>query len=339
MLTPMMIQYLVGLCCLKHDPNAVDIILGDMVHDPAAAKDRDVDVTIKIKSENGDIDAFKAVEVKAENKPLDVVTIEQLCLKLMDMPEVTHKSVFSTSGYTDGAKSKAKAHSLDLYTLELWDIPIGEDLPDFEGSGSPGEFLSSVEDSLLYWINHSMTVVIPTTPTPIKFNNDTPILNSSGKKHHTYLNMYDFMNTIYTRSTGILCTKEPALTILRTFPYGIYSQYVDYLAGPAWPHTHTIDVAKDEAYLQNGDGVFRIEEITITGELQWRIKKLNPEFYILRNAFDHKKIFAGAAIADSGANDGRMFAMVFPNSGRTLGIHRVQIPEKQRNILRNLKIT
>ena len=41
MLTPMMIQYLVGLCCLRHDPDAVEITLGDMVYDHVAEKDRD----------------------------------------------------------------------------------------------------------------------------------------------------------------------------------------------------------------------------------------------------------------------------------------------------------
>ena len=44
MLTPMMIQYLVGLCCLRHDPDAVEITLGDMVYDHVAEKDRDVDI-------------------------------------------------------------------------------------------------------------------------------------------------------------------------------------------------------------------------------------------------------------------------------------------------------
>jgi hypothetical protein len=38
MLTPMMTQYLVGLCCLRHDPEAIDITIGDLVYDFAAEK-------------------------------------------------------------------------------------------------------------------------------------------------------------------------------------------------------------------------------------------------------------------------------------------------------------
>ena len=44
-LTPMLLQYLVGLCCLRWDPGAVDVTIGDMVLDTAAGKERDVDVT------------------------------------------------------------------------------------------------------------------------------------------------------------------------------------------------------------------------------------------------------------------------------------------------------
>lgn len=93
MLTPMMVQYLVGLCCLRHDPDAVEITLGDMVYDHVAEKDRDVDITITFKDGN-EITAFKAAEVKKESQPLDVATIEQLCLKFIDMPQITHRSFF-----------------------------------------------------------------------------------------------------------------------------------------------------------------------------------------------------------------------------------------------------
>ena len=337
MLTPMTTQYLVGLCCLQHNPDAIDITLGDLIYDTAAGKERDVDVTVTIEDANGNIEAFKAVEVKAESKPLDVAIIEQLCLKLSDMPRVTQKSIFSRSGFTDGAISKAKAHSVDLYTIMPWDTPIGEDLLDFEGIGAPGEFLSSTESDLLYWVNYNVSIVIRKATKPIVFQNNTPILTRTGKRHDTFFDIQKFIDTILMRSTGILCMQEPATTILRTFPYTLYLPDADYLAGPAWPHTHTIDVTSDEAYIELENDVFRIDEVTIAGNLQWRQRKLDPEFFILKNVYT-KKIFAGAAIADYGANDGRMFAMVFPETGRTLGIHQICIPEKQKNMLRNLKI-
>jgi len=53
-LSPMLVQDLVGLCCLKWDPEAVDVTIGDMVLDPAAGKERDVDVTVTI-TESGSV--------------------------------------------------------------------------------------------------------------------------------------------------------------------------------------------------------------------------------------------------------------------------------------------
>ena len=59
MLTPMLVQYLVGLCCLRYDPDAVDVTIGDLVLDTAAQKKRDVDVTVTVKEEDGSLRAFK----------------------------------------------------------------------------------------------------------------------------------------------------------------------------------------------------------------------------------------------------------------------------------------
>jgi len=81
-----------------HNPNAIEIILGDMVTDSSINEERDVDVTITIENENGTVTAFKAAEVKAEGRPLDVTAVEQLNAKFSDMPKITHKAIFSRSG-------------------------------------------------------------------------------------------------------------------------------------------------------------------------------------------------------------------------------------------------
>jgi hypothetical protein len=46
MLTHMLVQYLVGLCCLRRNPEAVQVELGDLVVDGASGKNRDVDITV-----------------------------------------------------------------------------------------------------------------------------------------------------------------------------------------------------------------------------------------------------------------------------------------------------
>jgi Restriction endonuclease len=124
MLTHMLVQYLVGLCCLRRNPDAVQVELGALVTDEASGKERDVDVTVTVRDDGGDSWAFKAFEVKDEKSALDVTIVEQLCAKLNDMPSITHRAIVSSSGFSDGAKRKAAHHGVDLYTLEKWATPI-----------------------------------------------------------------------------------------------------------------------------------------------------------------------------------------------------------------------
>jgi hypothetical protein len=111
----------------------------------------------------------------------------------------------------------------------------------------------------------------------------------------------------------------------------------DFEAGPAWPHTHTLQNESDKCFIKVNDKLYAISTVTITGSLQWRKRKRIPDFYIIENVQGHEA-FAGAAVADYGSDDGKMFAMIFPSKSRTLGIHQFQLNEKQRNIIRKLKI-
>ena len=97
MLTHMLVQYVVGLCCQRTNPDAVQVELGDLVLDDASGKKRDVDVTVIVRDETGGW-AFKAFEVKDEKSPLDVTVVEQLCGKLNDMSSVTHRAIVSKLG-------------------------------------------------------------------------------------------------------------------------------------------------------------------------------------------------------------------------------------------------
>ena len=66
----MLVQYVVGLCCLRWDPDAIDVTIRDMVLDEAAVKERDVDVTVSVAESDRRRLAFKAYEVKREGSPL-----------------------------------------------------------------------------------------------------------------------------------------------------------------------------------------------------------------------------------------------------------------------------
>lgn len=118
MLSPMLVQFLVGLCCVNRNPEAVDIVLGDMVVDRTDGEARDVDVTVTLNDVPGVVRAYMAYEVKHEKRKLDKTTVEQLIGKLRDMPQVTHRAIVSTAGFTKGAFAKADYYGVKLFTVK-----------------------------------------------------------------------------------------------------------------------------------------------------------------------------------------------------------------------------
>jgi hypothetical protein len=309
-----------------------------MVFDEAAEKERDVDVTVTVADEHGEVTAFKAAEVKHEGKPLDVATVEQLIAKLMDMPKVTHRAIFSTSGYTDGARSKARRRCVDLYTLQHWDSAIGQDFPDFQGVGVPSDFLSCLRSSLLFWRNFQCTYTSSDLGHPLALELTDRLLDESGKPHARWSILEEYQRDLLIRSTGILCTHEAVRAVYGEFPYSLNFEGNDYQFGHELPFSHVMSAADNGVYVKSqGRELTSVDEVTISGFLQWRRQVIPPEFMILRNVLNDS-VFAGAAIADIGAGDGRMFAMIFPEKGRQVAIHHFQIPKKQHNMIRKLRI-
>jgi hypothetical protein len=222
------------------------------------------------------------------------------------------------------------------FVFKTWTKPIAEQFPDFPNVGQPDEFLHSVESSLLYWNDCQLHIIIP-CPQPIMSDASTPVFTARGGRHKKFANMGQFTNALLYRSTEILFLLQPAQTVLRTFPCSSIPNFEDFEAGPAWPHTHTLQVESDKCFLKFDEKYYMIQTVTITGNLQWRRKKRIPRFYVIENVSGHE-VFAGAAVADYGSDDGKMFAMIFPAKSRTLGLHQIQLTEKQRNIIRMLKI-
>ncbi len=338
MLTPMQVQYLVGLCCLRCNPDAVDITIGDMVEDVAAKKVRDVDVTVTLNEDDGSRRAFKAYEVKREGKPLGVEPVEQLCAKLNDMPALTSRAIVSASGYTKGAIAKAVARRVDLYSLKPWTKPIAEQFPAFPGVGRPEEFLRGFQTNLLCWDNFRMYLVLPEAKTGlVAWTNETSIFDSAGKLHTSFSTMGQFCEALLMRSTEILLALEPAQTILRTFPILATVGNSAFESSPPWPHSHSMDVQQYQVHLKSEDEILLVDSVTITGVLQWRRQARVPQFHIIER-IPTGEVFAAAAIASYGTEDDRMFAMIFPSDSRALGVHQFHLLEKHRNAIRKLKI-
>ena len=329
MLTHMLVQYLVGLCCLRRNPDAVQVELGALVTDEASGKDRDVDVTVTVR-DSGDSWAFKAFEVKDEKSSLDVTVVEQLCGKLNDMPSITHRAIVSSSGFSDGAKRKAKHHGIDLYLLERWENPIELDFPRFGLQGLPADAMP-FSRTLLVWLNAHVNVVAPSAKRGFDIAVSDPLLDSTGGIHARYKTFGQYRDEILLRSTEVLWAIDPAQTMNRTLPEFHVS---DRSVTAEWAHTHTLDVSSDDIHVRVDEPV-KIESITISGSMRWERQSVQPDFRVMRRVHDRQP-FAGALIA-VGQREGQMIALTMADSP-TMGIHFVHLEEKQQNMIRQLSL-
>ncbi len=126
MLNETEVHYLVALLAQTHEGSDVEVYVGNMIEDVASQSKRDVDITIMQTSSDGQVTAFKGLEVKKHTRKLGSPDIDGLCNKLRDMPEITHKAIVSATGYTKPAIRKAAYHHIDLYTISDWVNPHTE---------------------------------------------------------------------------------------------------------------------------------------------------------------------------------------------------------------------
>ena len=334
-LSPMLVQYLVGLCCLKWDPDAVDVTIGDMVYDAGADKERDVDVTVTIKEGGQMTQAFKAYEVKREGHPLDVVTTEQLCMKLLDMPDLTHRAIVSSSGFTDGARTKAMNHGVELYTLQPWLKPLKEQFPLFGMEGTAEDHFPASQ-ILLCWAQAQLSLVARNAKGSFQVQPDDELYNAKGKAHPRYKKFEGYKEEIFLRSTEILHVLEPASSISRTFPIPFSAQAGETPAGPAWPHTHTLDVSADDVFVDTGAGKCRLDQVTISGLLQWQRSRDAFHYHVIERVPDGEA-FAGALVSTN-HRKGQMTCMVFSPKTREIGIEFVHLAERHQKAIRELKL-
>lgn len=334
-LSPMLVQYLVGLCCRKWDPDAVDVTIGDMIYDAGAGKDRDVDVTVTVKEQGQVTHAFKAYEVKREGQPLDVIATEALCMKLLDMPTLTHRAIVSSSGFTVGAQTKAAHHGVELYALRPWTRQLKEQFPQFEMEGTPEECFPS-SNLLLCWPQAQLSLVARNAKGSFQVQPEDALFSGKDKPHPRYKTYEKYKDELLLRSTEVLIPLEPASTLFRTFPVPFIAPEGEVPCGPAWPHTHTMDVASDEVYVETGNGKCRLDLVTISGLLQWQRSKHASHYYVIERV-PSGEAFAGTLVSTE-HREGRMTCLVFSPTTREIGVEFVRLAERHHRAIRQLKL-
>lgn len=330
----MLVQYLVGLCALNWDPDAVDVVIGDFVEDVAAEKIRDLDVTVTVNASDG-VHAFKGYEVKHEGETLDVSDIDGLVNKFKDMPSVTHRAIVSTSGFSDPAIKKAKFHDTELYIVKPWTRPLADQFPDLAPmSGPPDQHIGGGNYSLVwpvsdFWLGFNEQV--PRFDIP----SDGRLFDAKGRKHPVYSTFGEFSYVMVLRSTNILWPLEPILDRLEPLMAAHRSGVEPLPDEPQWPYAHTLDVTTDDVYIKDSDNNLRlVTTFTIHGELRW---ELQPILLCVMEKVPSGEAFAGALVAVSDV-PGRMWALIFPAKGREVSSRWVQLERKHLNKIEKLSI-
>jgi len=329
----MLVQYLVALLSLKWDADAVEVTIGDKVMDQAAGKRRDVDVTVTVDTPEGRY-AFKGYEVKHEGTPLDLIDVDALTNKLNDMPSVTHRGIVSTSGFSSAAINKAQAHGIDLYEIKQWTKSLEEQFPQMAPmTGNPTETIRSIR-YLLVWLFPPSGFWIGTDTSPdFHLDPDDRLFDSEGNTHSLFPDFKSLRDAMVLRSTGLLFQLEPAGSLVGPLIEEIKNGATE-IREVEWPHTHTMDVARDEVFVQVQGQLYPIDTFTVYGHLKWEHR---PMHYLVMERVPNGEAFAGALVAIGDA-PGQMWAFILSGRDRTYAVERVQLSRKHLNQIVGLKL-
>lgn len=332
-MSPMLVQYLVGLCCLRWDPEAVEVTVGDMVTDDSVGEVREVDVTVQVQIDGKATFAFKGYEVKRERAPLDVAKVEQLALKLLDMRGLTHRAIVSTSGYTENAKRKAAQHSVDLFELSPWDGPLHEFFPVKLSQGTKPMSLKG-KSVLLKWVDGNRNYEINVAAHVSNICAESPLYTASGDPHPVHDRLGTLIDRLLLQSSQDFSRSIPVETSMQLLDTE-YDEVTKAANLPAEQKKYKAAVADEGFFMKEEDALSAVLEITITGLVQWYLAE-PPIFYAMRNAADGTA-FAAALVCNSGT-EGALEAMVFAPTSGTIEGRTILLTEKQKNMIRGMTL-
>jgi len=340
MLTPMHVQYLVGLCCLRHTPEAVDITIGAMLADEASGTERDVDVAVTVRKDGQPIEVIAGYEVKNESKPLDVSKVEQLCVKLTDIPSLNHRAIVSASGYSDSAVHKAEHHGIELYEFARWNEPVRDTFvrTALEGPPSKSLLFSGIG---LDWIKATACIVTAPPCQPgaghAAIDATRPVFDQAGNPHPTYQHL-DALVQAVRQDAATKLKNRPEIAAARLQPSKIPpSELADGYYGDAIPVDDIRIQIGEPVYVDSAGTLARIEEIRLFGEVQWKRERIQAEYHVMRQ-YRTSEVYAGAAVANVPGHEGVMWAVLLsPKSSRAM-FTPIHLTATQRNAIRRLRI-
>jgi hypothetical protein len=306
MLTPNEVHFLVGLLTMVSRPDGLEIELGSMVYDSSAEEERDVDITVRSVNEQGVISAFDGIEVKNHSRPLDVTHVEQLCIKLRDMPDVTDRAIVSASGFSEPAIRKAKRNDVGLFVLKDWSGHL-------EDSGITIAEGMTIQERGLQWVDSPHVTLNPNMHISDKARRritpKTKVTNSLG---HPVPNTPDFQSladSFASRATALAAEQ---------------GQPVDIEVGSTKNVTFNLRVEFD-VFLDLGNQRIPVESAQVSGNLTQSEKVIVPQLKALVRLEDDKP-YAGCALFEM--SHGNLAGLTVDRHSRT--VRMINIPVADR---------
>jgi len=317
LLSPTDVHYLVGHLTMISNPESVEITLGDIVHDKNADKSRDVDITVTYKDVNGLISAFKGIEVKRHLRPLDVTHVEQLSIKLNDMPDLSHRSIVSASGYTKAARKKAKAHSVDLFKLIPWNNPM----EGFEHIKFPPDFF--IKERTLIWADRPLLKYNPSENIPDEIRKqitkNSHIDGVKGCDGDSCKTIQHLSDKLTSRALSVLIDRED----IKSLAPGVEKPVKCLLKGI------------DGIYVDLKDSKLYLKQALLQGKVKWNERNISPEFKILIKEGESKP-YVGCAIAE--LSQGNLVGFTVSQVDRSLKLINIPLSDRNREKIKLLKL-
>jgi hypothetical protein len=312
MLTPNDVHLLVGLLTQASSPDNVAVELGSLVYDTAAEKLRDVDITVD--HPIGEIRALKGLEVKKHKDPLDVTHVEQLAMKLGDMPSLTSRQIVSASGYTAAAIKKAAAHDLELLKLTNWD-PKKYSFEHAQFSG-----MSAFSSRSLHYVDG------PHIHIEVEragcFDGDPALIqvtDEEGRPHSSGLTFAQFKNNIVINATNELSKTEQVSTLSGDATKAV-SVWMDF---------------SDHPYLKTGDVIVKIKGARIQGVLCWKETPCEAQYKVLVDETTDRPII-GCALAE--LPNGNLIGITASSADRTIRLITVAVSVRNLAVIREMQL-
>lgn len=316
MLTETDIHYLVGLLSLAASPDNVDVELGSRVYDSAAEEHRDVDVTVSVKAADGQVTAFKGLEVKKHSRKLDSIHVEGLATKLNDMKDVTHRAIVSASGYWKPAIRKGAKHNVDLYEIVDW-----------KSKASGFDFFQAEEvpfiQTSLEWAERPRVGFNPDARYSEEesrfFNSNPPVWFGNGESRPAVNNLIKVGNWLVRAGQEKVFEdlKGDLVKIGRTYKVQV----------PL--------ALSEKPYVEGPRGKITLATAVLTGTVFWKRAKFSAEYKILRKLGESKPI-AGCAIAE--VPPWGLIGLSITNETRTLSFVRISVSDRNKKKIYRQKL-